>query len=195
MLSHPAGPATPSAPPTWARGLSPRPGRCLSPGGPSWQGSGIFRGKPSFPELAGSGTHTSQWGRPFIGVWCGPGHFSWAGCGHPLVTSRCVQKGSHWPKVQNKSSLRSLLMAAVSLWDEPTSAFQAAKTQPSPHASPGLSWELPVGTVLAGAGPALRTFNGTHGSAGWTAWSRCLRPQCILRVVTDRRPHPAGRTG
>lgn len=132
LLSHPAGPATPFAPPTWARGLSPRPGRCLPPGEPSWQGSGVFRGKPSFPKLAGSGTHTPQWGRPFIGVWRGPGHFSWAGCGHPLVTGRCVQKGSHWPKVQHKSSPRSLLMAAVSLWDEPTAAFQAAKTQPSP---------------------------------------------------------------
>lgn len=50
-------------------GTSPRLGRCLPPGGPSWQGPGIFRGKPSFPELAGRGTTPHSGASPSSG--CG----------------------------------------------------------------------------------------------------------------------------
>lgn len=48
----------PYAPPSWHRLHPWGQGRPFQ-GGASWQERGIFQGKPSFPELAGSGTHTS----------------------------------------------------------------------------------------------------------------------------------------
>lgn len=101
LAESPCRPGRLPAPPHAGMRAISRAWAAPSPGRGPLAGAGDFPRKALFSEPAGRGTHTSQWGHPFIRARCGCGHFL-GGVWSPFSQQ---QKLSHWPRVQMRALL------------------------------------------------------------------------------------------